>query len=220
MSNLVRSARWQGVWVADGKVLKPARGATGGPVPSERSIDLPGYPGGRDRVGNRLTNQRQLDNLGEILLLLAAAARSDRMNVDHWRAAEVTVEAIGQTLGRGGLGIWEHRARRWNIPASSLLRAPCQVKGGTVHWGSKWSALAHGIVADADRDSRTPPAVGNAHPRTTGPMGPCSWRPSGAQSRRNGLITSADPSTDTERKRSHDKASAGDGRFTGTSGGT
>ena len=96
MSNLVRSARWQGVWVADGEVLKPARGATGGPVPSERSIDLPGYPGGRDRVGNRLTNQRQLDNLGEILLLLAAAARSDRMDVDHWRAAEVTVEAIGQ----------------------------------------------------------------------------------------------------------------------------
>ena len=80
--------------LADGPQLKPAYTVNGGPVPDERPLDLPGYPGGSDKVGNWVNRQFQLDIFGESLLLFAAAARHDRLDRDHWRAAEVAVAAI------------------------------------------------------------------------------------------------------------------------------
>ena len=50
------------------------------PVPSERSLDLTGYPGGTDKTGNWVNQQFQLDALGEALQLLATAARLGRLD--------------------------------------------------------------------------------------------------------------------------------------------
>ena len=60
----------------DGPGLVPAYTVDGGPVPDQRRLDLPGYPGGFDLVGNWVNRQFQLDALGESLLLLAAAGRA------------------------------------------------------------------------------------------------------------------------------------------------
>ncbi|MFJ9444717.1 glycoside hydrolase family 15 protein [Kitasatospora sp. NPDC101235] len=64
--------------IEHGAGLAPAYTVTGGPVPDQRTVDLPGYPGGHDQVGNRITRQFQLDAFGEAMLLLAAAARHER----------------------------------------------------------------------------------------------------------------------------------------------
>jgi len=53
-------------YIEDGPNLKPAYTVTGGPVPDQRSLDLPGYPGGHDIVGNHVNAQFQLDVLGDI----------------------------------------------------------------------------------------------------------------------------------------------------------
>ena len=59
----------------------PAYTGCGDPVPQQRKLDLPGYPGGYDLAGNRVNNQFQLDVFGEALLLFAAAARHDHLTV-------------------------------------------------------------------------------------------------------------------------------------------
>lgn len=43
--------------LADGPDLKPAYTVTGGPVPDQRRLRLPGYPGGSDIVGNWVNDQ-------------------------------------------------------------------------------------------------------------------------------------------------------------------
>ena len=65
--------------LADGPDLMPAYTVSGGPIPDERPLRVRGYPGGSDaRTGNRVRDQFQLDTLGEVLQLLAAAVRLDR----------------------------------------------------------------------------------------------------------------------------------------------
>ena len=46
---------------AHGAQLRPAYTPTGESVPDERHLDLPGYPGGRDTIGNWVNKQFQLD---------------------------------------------------------------------------------------------------------------------------------------------------------------
>ena len=58
-----------------GRTWCPPTPWTAAAVPDQRQLDLPGYPGGFDLVGNWVNRQFQLDGLGEALLLLAAAAR-------------------------------------------------------------------------------------------------------------------------------------------------
>ncbi len=60
----------------DGPRMAPAYTLTGGRIPDQRTLGLPGYPGGFDRVGNWVTRQFQLDAFGEALLLFAAAHRA------------------------------------------------------------------------------------------------------------------------------------------------
>src|SRR5205085_5951650 len=79
--------------LADGPGLKPAYTVSGGPVPDERRLGLPGYPGGSDIVGNRANRQFQLDAFGEALLLFAAADRLDRLGAAGWDAAETAAAA-------------------------------------------------------------------------------------------------------------------------------
>ncbi|MFI6937562.1 glycoside hydrolase family 15 protein [Streptomyces sp. NPDC050287] len=99
--------------LADGPRLAPAYTVHGNPVPGQRDLELPGYPGGFDRVGNRVREQFQLDCFGEALLLLAAAARHDRLDADHWKAVAVAVQAIGERWREPDAGIWELDGRLW-----------------------------------------------------------------------------------------------------------
>jgi hypothetical protein len=62
-----------------GPDLKPAYTTQGAAVPDQRTLDLPGYPGGKNLIGNWVNRQFQLDVFGEFLLLLAAAGRADRL---------------------------------------------------------------------------------------------------------------------------------------------
>jgi hypothetical protein len=97
----------------DGPKLRPAYTVTGGPVPAERSLGLPGYPGGSDKVGNWVTQQFQLDAFGESLQLLATAARLDRLSAQGQRAARLAAEAIAQRWRDPDAGIWEIDNRHW-----------------------------------------------------------------------------------------------------------
>jgi hypothetical protein len=138
----------------DGPTLKPAYTITGGPVPSERSLHLAGYPGGTDIAGNHVNTQFQLDAFGEALLLLAAAARHDRLDTQNYRAIEVAIAAIAERWNQPDAGIWELAPRRWahsRLICAAGLRA---VAASTAAPGDSagWTALADTLLADASSD--------------------------------------------------------------------
>src|SRR6266700_8397987 len=93
--------------LADGPGLMPAYTVAGEPLPGERALRLPGYPGGTARAGNRVTGQFQLDGLGEALELFAAAARLDLLAEENWQAAAMAAEAIEKRWTEPDAGIWE-----------------------------------------------------------------------------------------------------------------
>jgi len=99
--------------LADGPNLRPAYTVTGGRVPDQRQLSLPGYPGGPVQVGNHVNEQFQLDGLGEALLLFAAARRADRTDRDAEDAVRVVEEAIAKRHTEPDAGIWELENRRW-----------------------------------------------------------------------------------------------------------
>ena len=142
--------------LADGPELRPAYTVSGGPVPDERCLELSGYPGGAARVGNRATKQFQLDAFGEALLLFAAAG-GDRLDPDHWRAAETAIAAIGERWREPDAGIWELDARHW---AHSRLTCVAGLRAIAGHApsgsGAEWNALADVILADVAADCRHP----------------------------------------------------------------
>ena len=142
---------------ADGPRLKPAYTAGGGPVPGERTLHLPGYPGGSDKVGNWVNHQFQLDAFGEVLLLLAAAAGHDRLDREHWRAAEAAVAAIKERGGDPDAGIWELDEQRWahsRLTCVAGLRAIARVAPASQ--GAAWSGLADALLADVTSDCLHP----------------------------------------------------------------
>jgi GH15 family glucan-1,4-alpha-glucosidase len=133
-----------------GPDLAPAYRVTGEAIPSPRHLDLPGYPGGFDVVGNWVGRQFQLDAFGEALQLLAAGARLDLLDDDGWRAGRVAAEAIGKRWQEPDAGIWEIEPRAWThsrLTAAAGLRALAAVappRGPT----TDWLTLADRIVAD------------------------------------------------------------------------
>lgn len=144
--------------LADGPTLKPAYTTLGAPVPAERTLKLPGYPGGTDVAGNQAGAQFQLDAFGESLLLLAAAARHGHLDADGWRAAEAAAAAIGTRWGDPEAGIWELDDQNWTesrlicvagLRAISGAGAPAPKVG-------EWLALAEAILAET--------AAGSTHP--------------------------------------------------------
>ncbi|GAA2276304.1 glycoside hydrolase family 15 protein [Kitasatospora cystarginea] len=143
-----------------GPRLAPAYTAAGGPVPDPRTLDLPGYPGGFDVVGNRVNRQFQLDGFGESLLLLAAAARHDMLDAAGWGAARIAADAIAARHGERDAGIWELHPDRWahsRLTCAAGLRAiatahPAAGRG----LAANWEALADRITAEADRDCLHP----------------------------------------------------------------
>jgi GH15 family glucan-1,4-alpha-glucosidase len=137
--------------LADGPQLMPAYTVAGDPVPAERELRLPGYPGGSDVIGNRARTQFQLDAFGEVLLLLAAGADHDRLDADSWRAAEIAARAIEERHEEPDAGIWELEPRLWThsrLICAAGLRAIAAVAPGQER-GPRLLALADRLVADA-----------------------------------------------------------------------
>ena len=143
----------------DGPHLKPAYTITAGPVPDERSLShLDGYPGGADKVGNWVNRQFQLDAFGEALLLFAAGAGHDRLELDHWTAAEIAVKAIETRWGDPDAGIWELDNRHWThsrLMCVAGLRA-IATAGASRAQAGEWTALADAIMADVAADGLHP----------------------------------------------------------------
>lgn len=141
----------------DGPELKPAYTVNGEPVPDEHSLDLSGYPGAKVKTGNWVNSQFQLDAFGEALLLFAAAGRLDRLDVEHWRAVEATVAAIGTRWGEPDAGIWELDNSRWahsRLACAAGLRSIGAIAPAAQ--GAEWNHLADILVADASRDCLHP----------------------------------------------------------------
>lgn len=137
--------------LSDGPDLRPAYTALGAPVPEERPLGLPGYPGGTDLVGNKVTSQFQLDALGEALMLFSAAANHDHLDVEGWRAVEVAIDAIARRRTESDAGIWELEPRRWTHSALECvagLRAVASVPGAPSAAAGSWMALAETILAE------------------------------------------------------------------------
>jgi alpha,alpha-trehalase len=141
--------------LADGPDLMPAYTVEGKAVPKERTLDLAGYPGGDDIVGNWVRDQFQLDVFGEILLLLATAARHDHLDADAWRAAEVAVETIERRWQEPDAGIWELEPALWShsrlICAAGLRQIAAHSPGQ--EQPAAWLSLADRLVAETAANS-------------------------------------------------------------------
>ncbi|BBZ52777.1 glycoside hydrolase family 15 protein [Mycobacterium heidelbergense] len=143
----------------DGPHLKPAYTVTGGCVPAEETLDLPGYPGGTDKVGNRVNQQFQLDVFGEALQLLARGGSADRLDAEGWRAAQAAVAAIEKRWRDPDAGIWEIDEQHWTqsrLACVAGLRAIAKVAGAGTEVAS-CASLADAILADT--------AASSLHPR-------------------------------------------------------
>jgi hypothetical protein len=142
----------------DGPDLMPAYTVAGEAVPEESSVGLPGYPGGADVVGNHVRHQFQLDAFGELLLLFSAAARHDRLDSEHWRAAETAAGAIERRWSEADAGVWELDRHRWahsRLICVAGLRAIADGPAPRAQAG-RWVALADAILADVASDSIHP----------------------------------------------------------------
>lgn len=153
-----------------GPKLAPGYTTAGEPIPRPRHLDLPGYPGGFDVVGNWVAGQFQLDAFGEALQLFASAARLDRLDEDGWQAARVAAEAIAGRWTEPDAGIWEIEPRAWThsrLTAAAGLRA---IANATVPGGpaTEWLALADTIVADTSARAVHPTGRWQRAPDDTG----------------------------------------------------
>jgi GH15 family glucan-1,4-alpha-glucosidase len=135
----------------DGPMLAPAYRTDGTAVPDQHRIDLAGYPGGFDLVGNHVNRQFQLDAFGEALLLLASAGSLDRLDHDGQQAAQVAADAIAKRWQDADAGIWEIDDRAWThsrlICAAGLRRAARVLAPSSGSTAAQWSLLADQIVA-------------------------------------------------------------------------
>lgn len=143
--------------LTDGRDIKPAYTVDGDRVPDEWDVGVPGYPGGAGKAGNWVNEQFQLDNFGESLLLFAAAANRDRLDLEHWRAAELCVDALSQRWQEPDAGIWELDKRKW---AHSRLTCAAGLRALSQHapaaQASQWASLADTIMANVTADCLHP----------------------------------------------------------------
>ncbi|OBK83678.1 glycoside hydrolase family 15 protein [Mycolicibacter sinensis] len=139
--------------LADGPDLRPAYCVDAGAPPPEEDLPLPGYPGAAVKTGNWVRGQFQLDNFGEALLLLAAAAGLDRLDSTHWRAVHTLVDAIEARGAEPDAGVWELEDRRWahsRLMCAAGLRRIAGV--ASLSEGARWNQLADKLVADTSND--------------------------------------------------------------------
>jgi alpha,alpha-trehalase len=130
----------------DGPNLKPAYTVTGDTVPAEEALDLPGYPGGTDKLGNRVKQQFQLDTFGEALQLLVEAGRAGRLDAQGWGAVQAAVGAIEKRWREPEAGIWEIDDRHWT---QSRLACVAGLRGVAELAGAGPDVAACTSLADA-----------------------------------------------------------------------
>jgi GH15 family glucan-1,4-alpha-glucosidase len=138
----------------DGPHLKPAYTVDGGSVPDETQLDLPGYPGGHDKVGNWVNEQFQLDALGEALLLFAKAVEKGHDDESTHHAARVAARVIGDRWTQPDAGIWELEDAQWThskLICAAGLRSFADAAPGPET--QAWLALADRIVTHTSRTS-------------------------------------------------------------------
>jgi len=134
-----------------GPELAPAYTVTGQPMPAERKLQLRGYPGGTAVAGNRVRGQFQLDCLGEILQVMAAAARHDMLAAENWHAVEVAAMAISERWHQADAGLWELDDKHWThsrLACVAGLRSIAAVARGTADGHGFRRAANWGAVAD------------------------------------------------------------------------
>jgi hypothetical protein len=132
-----------------GDRLAPAYRADGSPLPDQATLRLPGYPGGSAVVGNRVTGQFQLDALGEILQLLATAARHDQLDGDTRKAVDVITEAIATRWQEPDAGIWELHDDWWTHSRLACVAGLRAIAGHlSARRGGELSGLADAILAE------------------------------------------------------------------------
>lgn len=163
--------------LADGPQLRPAYLVDGGPVPDEHKLNLPGYPGGTDIAGNWANDQFQLDSLGEILRLLSAAARADRLDTDGWRAIQATTAAIASRWDEPDAGIWELPTDWWThsrLATVAGLRDAATIAPGPRHVGTMIT-LADTIMAKTTRTCLHPDGYWQRSPTRPGVDAALTW---------------------------------------------
>ena len=114
-------------------------------------------PGGAARAGNWVNDQFQLDAFGESLLLFAAAAENDRLDLEHWKAAEICADAIMSRWQEPDAGMWELDNRRWahsRLICAAGLRAIG--RNAPAQQGAKWTSQADILVTDVANDCLHP----------------------------------------------------------------
>ena len=163
--------------LADGANLRPAYRVNGGPVPDERPLTLAGYPGGTDIAGNWVNGQFQLDALGDVLRLLSAAARADRLDTDGWRAIEITSNTIAARWDEPDAGIWELDAKWWThsrLAAVAGLRQAATIAPGP-HGSGAMITLADAIMARTTRTCLHPDGYWQRSPDLSGVDASLVW---------------------------------------------
>ncbi|HEX4175995.1 MAG TPA: glycoside hydrolase family 15 protein [Acidimicrobiales bacterium] len=137
----------------DGPETRPAYRGDGRPVPHPEHLGLPGYPGGSDVIGNRASQQFQLDLFGEALLIFALAAERDLLDADGWRAAEIALRAIEANADTPEAGIWEiEPGRLWThsrLICVAGLKAIVE-QSAPVRWRTRALGLADHLLSRAD----------------------------------------------------------------------
>jgi alpha,alpha-trehalase len=154
----------------DGDRIKPAYRIDGGPVPDEHDLDLPGYPGGAPRAGNWVNQQFQLDAVGELLQLFAAAARHDCLDADGRRAAQVAVDVVEKRWDAPEAGIWELHDDWWTqsrLAVVAGLRRIAEVAPSPAD-AARAETLADGILAETSRRCLSPLGWWQRSPTVTG----------------------------------------------------
>lgn len=135
-----------------GPELAPAYTVDGRPVPGPRQVDLPGYPGGFDIVGNRVHKQFQLDTFGEALLVFAAGLDADVANAETIRAAHIAADAIEDRWKDPDAGVWEVEDRLWThsrlMCVAGLRRMAQAIGPADPAAAGRWSAQADYIASD------------------------------------------------------------------------
>jgi hypothetical protein len=132
-----------------GDRLAPAYRTDGTALPDERTLRLPGYPGGAAVVGNRATGQFQLDALGEILQLLAAAARHDHLDGDARKTVDVVVDVIADRWQAPDAGVWELEDAWWSHSRLECVAGLRSIAGYLpARRGGDLSGLADAILAE------------------------------------------------------------------------
>jgi len=140
---------------ADGPQMAPGYTIDGGTIPPERQLDaLAGYPGGADKVGNKVKDQFQLDAFGEALLLFAAAAEHDRLDSQHWRAVEIAVDAVRKRWQDPDAGIWELQNERWTHSRLICVAGLKEIaKYAAKREAASWTTLADTILSQTAQNS-------------------------------------------------------------------